>query len=148
MNKSNDCQQQVGKVIKIKKSVAYVERVSAEACNGCNACVIGREGDKLILPANNDIGAKIGDSVIFSPPKPRPFLAILMLFVLPLSVMITGLVLALYVGLSEAYSVIISLCCAAVSFIVVLLLDKLIFSKKNATVIKILIQNKEGENND
>ncbi len=148
MNKNNDCREHIGTIVNVRDDIAYIERVRSDACGGCKACVLGREGDKLVLPANNEVGAKIGDSVLFLPPSPRPFLAILLLFVIPLSLMVVGLIVPLSLGVIEVYSILISLGSMVLGFGVTVLLDKLIFSKKNATVIKILRQNIQGENND
>ena len=145
MNKNSGCHESVGTVVKVRKSTAYIERIKSDACGGCKACILGREGNKLVLPANNEVCAKVGDKVSFTLPPPRPILAIVMLFILPLTLMICALIIPLSLGVSEINSILLSIGGAVVGFAIVLLFDKLIFSRKKATVIKILIKNPQGE---
>ncbi|MBR7141581.1 MAG: SoxR reducing system RseC family protein [Clostridia bacterium] len=133
-------------VIKEKNGVAKIKVVRSSACGECKACILGSTENSVLLPARNEVGAKQGDTVYFTA-KQKPWFATLLLFLLPLTLLLVGLILSLAFSLGELVSVAIGVGCMAVGFITVLILDKTVFSKKHLAQIT-RVEKMEDNTND
>lgn len=142
---SDDCEHRNGRVVRLKGGTAYVEIVKSAECNGCKACVFGAKGDRLVLPARNDLLAAVGDRVEIIPPPPRPVFAFVMLFVLPLAALLVGLFIARAVTASEPWIIAGAAIGLGAGLSAVFAAEKLVFSKKYVTKI---ISVQRGEQNN
>ena len=133
-------------VIKEKNGVAKIKVVRSLACGECKACILGSTENSVLLPARNEVGARQGDTVYFTA-KQKPWFATLLLFLLPLTLLLVGLILSLAFSLGELISVAIGVGCMAVGFITVLILDKTVFSKKYLAQIT-RVEKMEDNTND
>jgi sigma-E factor negative regulatory protein RseC len=96
-------------IITAKKGKVYVVRVSkTSACDGCKACAFGKN-DYVDFKANSDIECGIGDSVVVETPAVKPYLTILLFFVLPVVLVLGAALIASAFGLSELHIALISL---------------------------------------
>ena len=133
-------------VIKEKNGVAKIKVVRSSACGECKACILGSTENSVLLPARNEVGARQGDRVYFTA-KQKPWFATLLLFLLPLTLLLVGLILSLAFSLGELISVAIGVGCMVVGFITVLILDKTVFSKKYLAQIT-RVEKMEDNTND
>ena len=133
-------------VIKEKNGVAKIKVVRSSACGECKACILGSTENSVLLPARNEVGARQGDTVYFTA-KQKPWFATLLLFLLPLTLLLVGLILSLALSVGELVSVAIGVGCMAVGFITVLILDKTVFSKKYLAQIT-RVEKMEDNTND
>ena len=148
MNSNVSCAgEKPAKVINNKNNVAKIKVIRSSTCGECKACILGNTESSVILPARNDVGAVVGDTVYFVA-KQKPWFATLLLFLFPLVLLLAGLIVSLLIGVDELISVAIGLGCMAIGFISVLILDKTYFSKKYLAQITRIEKNLEDDTND
>lgn len=82
-----------GVIIETDDRSAKVRVGRHENCTACGACASAKN---VILEANNDIGAKVGDRVKFTLPKENIILGAFMVFVFPLLFAGLGAVISYY----------------------------------------------------
>lgn len=138
-----DCATKIGKIVKTKRKTAYVEMIKNSACNGCKACAFGAS-KKLVLPANNDLGATVGDTAVVALPPEKPVFSFVMLYALPLLTLLIGLFVTSAITDKSLFIALGALVGLVVGFTAIFIPDKLYFSKKySLRVIDII--NTQGE---
>ena len=147
MNNAVCQEEKPAKVIKNRNGVAKIKVLRSPACGECKACILGSSESSVILPARNEVNAKVGDEVYFIA-KEKPWFATLLLFLFPLILLLIGLILSLSFGIGEVVSFLIGLGSMAVGFVTVLVLDKAIFSKKFLARITRIVKSMEDNTND
>lgn len=140
----NDCEKLGGKVVRLKKSVAYVEIERSQECAGCKACALASK-KVTTLPAANDVGAKAGDEVLVALASQKPLIATLMLFLLPLVLMIIALVIASLFNQSEPMLALYSFIGIAVGFLITFVFDKLYYSKRYVSHVIEILNTRQGD---
>lgn len=143
----NDCEKLDGKVVRVKRSIAYVEIVRSSACEGCKACALASK-KVMTLPAANDIGAKPQDKVLVSLAPQKPLVATLMLFLLPLVLMIIALVITSTVVQSELMLALYAFSGLTVGLIIAFVFDKFYYSKKYVSHVIKILNTRQGDNYD
>jgi len=143
----NDCEKLDGKVVRVKRSIAYVEIVRSSACEGCNACALASK-KVTTIPAANDVGAKPGDEVLVSLAPQKPLIATLMLLLLPLALIVTTIAIASAAGQSELMLALYAFSGLAVGFIVAFVFDKFYYSQKYVSHVIKIMNTRQGDNYD
>ncbi len=135
---------EVATVIKADKRVKIRIQQRTE-CSSCRACAFGKKS-YIDVFAKGDVKVDVGDKVNVELPKKRPLSASATLFVLPLALF--ALALSLSYRLGELYSLIIALASLVASFVILLVIDKKIYSKINVARIISIISDDVKNNND
>lgn len=141
-----NCNRLTAKVSRIKNGRTFVAVSAPDKCEGCKACYIGRLGKSTELPARNEIGANVGDSVVIETSVTTNF-ATLALVLLPLTFFVAGIIIALSAGLNELAAGGIGLGAAIIAFATTFAADRTIIRKKYAAkIVEILPSEKsDGE---
>lgn len=131
-----------GFVIEIAGSIAQVKVGRHSECKNCGAC----PGDNsVIVSAKNDIGAVVGQRVLFEVKETNAVMAAFLVFIVPLIGLFLGAVLGWFVSTyMHTNTTIFEIAGAAIVFILILigikLFDKSIAKdeKSKPVIIKIL----------
>lgn len=132
MNDEND----YGKVVRISGNIACVEVEKKAQCNGCKlASLCFRQGkEKTSFEVKNTLGAREGDLVELHIEPQMRVLSAFLVYILPILAMILAyLVSSLLIGLSENWSILISLIAVPLCYLLIKAIDK-IFSKKQVGI--------------
>ncbi len=54
---------EIGKVVKIEEDQATILITRGTACGDCGKCQVGRDKLEMIMTADNNVGAQVGDEV-------------------------------------------------------------------------------------
>jgi len=120
---------QIGKVISINNSVATVQIKRATACGEkCSSCK-GCSTINTTAIVNNQIGAKVGETVNFELDDNKILLAAFVVYIVPLFTFIFGYV---------AFNILYGLAFFIVPFIILKILDKKIVTKFTGKITKII----------
>ena len=108
---------------------AEVLRVRESACSGdchkCSGC--GSSQQTMVIPAENPIGAKVGDWVVIEAKSGAVLKAAAMLYIVPLVLFIAGYLLGMQWGLGGLVGGLAFFC----SIGLVIAYDRLVMKKKN-----------------
>lgn len=126
---------EVGKVIDIENGNAKVHVARHAACGDCGACQIGKDNLNMILTAENNVGAKIGDFVQIELLTENFLFASFILYGIPLIALIFGISIGYYIFKTLGYPDGTSQLIAALSGMVLLSLSYLVI-KSNESRIK------------
>lgn len=88
--------EEYGTIIKLKGSIAVIKAQRTSACESCSSkksCSTGNVDNEIFVEAENAVGAKVGDKVIFNVGAASVLKAGLLLYLLPIICFITGVVL-------------------------------------------------------
>ena len=89
---------ETGKVIEVKNNNTVRILISRNAaCGECGACQVGRHNLKLVITADNNIGAKKDDNVILELNTENFLLASVIFYGVPLLALILGIAIPYYV---------------------------------------------------
>ncbi len=85
-----------GIVVQDKKKTVLIKAQRSTACDNCaskRACASGSTGSEMLIEAENTIGAKVGDRVVFTVGTGSILKAGLLLYLVPILCFIAGVVL-------------------------------------------------------
>ena len=121
--------EQIGKVISINNGIATVQikRATAccEKCSSCSGC-LATNGSAIV---NNQIGAKIGETVRFELDDNKILLAAFVVYIVPLFTFIFGYV---------AFNILYGIAFFVIPFVILKILDKKIAPKFTGKITKII----------
>ena len=129
-----NCNELTAKVVRVKNGRTFVAVSAPEKCEGCKACYIGRLDKSTVIPAKNEVGARLGD-VVSIETFVSTNLATLTLILFPLAFFVAGVVLGATLLSSELLAGAIGIGAAAIAFAVALTFDRLVVRKKYAAKI-------------
>lgn len=86
-----------GLVINTKDRLAVIQMTRTEACGQCRACLAGMKKEEMIIEADNECNAKVGDWVIMELRNNSFIKAVMILYGIPMVALVTGIVLGYYV---------------------------------------------------
>lgn len=96
---------EIGKVIKVEDDQATVIIQRGTACGQCGACQVGKERLEMIMTADNNAGAQVGDEVEIDLENVNFLTAVALAYGFPLLALIIGIVGGYYgtlaLGLSD-----------------------------------------------
>ena len=81
-----------GLVLEIEEKVAKVQIECKVACGFCYACSTGLD-NKMIIEAENEIGAKVGERVKIETDPHRYLMAVLVVYIFPLMGLVIGYII-------------------------------------------------------
>ena len=143
---SNNCESEKrGLVVKVKNSVTHVKVNRAVECNGCKACMLANVKKEIVLPASNNVSAKVGDNVIIALPKQRPAHTWLVLFALPLVTLLLGMLVGYVLNLSDLFVALCVVVGLILGLLAVFVLDRTYFSNKYLAKIVAIVDKNQGE---
>ncbi len=128
-------------VKKVVKGRAYVGLSPSAECEGCKACIFGKNKDKVDVPAVMEVECRAGDTVLVDLPKREIVAAPIYLYLMPLFCMLIGFLIGNYISLFV--QIILGFGFLILSFAVMYLIDRLYFASKRFSpkVIKIIKEN-------
>ncbi len=83
---------EVGRIIELSEGKAKVSLPRKVGCAGCGRCAFAVGGGRMVLEAENDAGARLGDEVEVNVPSRDPLQASLSVFGLPLAALLVGVI--------------------------------------------------------
>ncbi len=81
---------EVGRIIELSDGKAKVSLPRKVGCAGCGKCAFAAGGGSMVLEAENEAGAHLGDEVEVNVPSRDPLQAALLVFGLPLAALLFG----------------------------------------------------------
>ena len=97
-----------GVVVKTNKNIATVKIDKKDECSKCGMCLFPKNASSIEFTAQNDLDAKVGDTVIIESKKDYKLLGAILVFLIPLLLIgISALVTYLFIG-NEIWMVILS----------------------------------------
>lgn len=144
---------EIGKVIKVEDDQATVIIIRGTACGQCGACQVGRERLEMIMTADNDAGAQVGDEVEVDLENVNFLTAVALAYGFPLLALIIGIVggyygmLALGLGDKNAqiFGFLFGLVALAISYGVIKYKEKSISKIKKFKPIIVGIRTKDSK---
>lgn len=117
-----------GKVFKVEGKTAWVEFMPTSKCSKCGACFMSHDSGKMILEAENSIGAEIGDLVEVEISSTSQVLFPLVIFGIPLLFLLIGIFLGILI--SENMAVILGVIFLTFGFLFLKLIDRYLAKTK------------------
>lgn len=140
--------QEFAKVESTKNQVATLILDKKDECSKCGMCLFPKGAQAIKIEAQNQIGAKEGDTVLIERTEAGELTAFTLVFLVPLLLILLSSLIALEVLHKELWSLWLSLISCTLWFVVLSVIDKWLGVKLKAQtlIIKILKDNKENEN--
>lgn len=86
-----------GQVIELKENLAVIRMTRTEACAKCKACIAGMSKKDMIMEADNECSAQVGDWVEMELRENGFFQAVLIMYGIPLIAFMAGILLGYFV---------------------------------------------------
>jgi len=134
-----------GLVLEIEGRAAKVQIEPKAACGFCHACSMGLD-NKMIIEAENEIGAKVGERVKIEVAAPHYLIAVLVVFIFPLMGLVIGCIIGQKIFGTELASICFGMAGLILSFGIIYGLNCWIDkrpkrkSKLNPKIIKVIAQ--------
>ena len=140
--------QEVAIVKSIQQDKATLSVNKKDECSKCGMCLFPKNANAIEFTANNNVGAKQGDTVLIDVKDAGKLPALLLVFLVPLLLMLLSTVIALLVIKIEIWALWISLISLGVWFLILPLIDKALkkSTKFSVEIIKVLSSEKESCN--
>lgn len=131
-------------IVKSGGVLCEVSVLRQSACGeNCAHCKGGCTPTDTIITAENTVGAKAGDRVMLEIPDKTGIKAAALAYLLPIAVLITGVLAAYSLGLSEGQTAVVSLSVMAVAIAFVAVINRRFSASFKVKVVQIL-----GREND
>lgn len=117
---------------------ADVEITRSTACgDNCASCGLC-PGQKTLVTALNDANAAVGDTVIINLSDKKVLVAAFLVYIVPLIMLIIGYFISYAVSGTEIISIVSGFCLMAVTFPVIMLIDRAMKSHYTPRIIRII----------
>ncbi len=113
-----------GKVVETKGNFAFVEINKKTECDKCGMCAFPKNASTIKLRAENEISAKVGDTVILEREEKGKLLGTLLVFLVPLILISISAIIGYLLIESEIWILIISVISIALWYTILALIDK------------------------
>lgn len=132
---------ETGVVTEIKGKTAIVKVDKKSECDKCGMCLFPKGADGITFNANNEVNAKIGDTVVIEREKDGKLLGAILVFLIPLILIGLASVLAYTIIKKEIFVLILSVVFIAVWYMVLAIIDKNLnkrigYSTKIVSIVK------------
>ena len=136
-----------GIVTQVKKGKAKVKVNKKDECSKCGLCLFPKGAESIEFTADNSLNAKEGDEVIISREKDGKFLAIVLVFLVPLLLVGVAVALGIAVIGNEILIPVIAVGLIVIWYTALSLLDKKIKTLNSFIfkIIKIIDAEERGE---
>lgn len=140
--------QEVAKVIREKENYVTVSLDKKDQCSKCGMCLFPKNAQSISIEAENQVNAKIGDTVLIERTESGKLTAFILVFLVPILLILLSSLIATLVIEKELWILWLSLISCVAWYMVLPFIDKAIGGKLKAQtkVIKILNESKENEN--
>ncbi|MBQ8427129.1 MAG: SoxR reducing system RseC family protein [Clostridia bacterium] len=115
---------EIGVVTAVNGKKATVKVDKKDECSKCGMCLFPKNASSVEFEAENQVDAKIGDTVLFQTEKDGKLLGAILVFLVPLILIGLSAVLAYLVVRKEIWTLIFSLIFIVAWFFVLALIDK------------------------
>ena len=126
-----------GKVVETKGNFAFVEINKKTECDKCGMCAFPKNASTIKLRAENEISAKVGDTVILEREEKGKLLGTLLVFLVPLILISISAIIGYLLIESEIWILILSVISIVLWYTILAIIDKKI-SKLNGFKSKIV----------
>lgn len=127
---------EIGKVINIENNQATILINRSTACGECGKCQVGRDKLEMVMTADNNVGAKVGDEVEISLENINFMTAMLIAYGFPLIALIAGILGGYYGLLALGFNDDIAQAAGAIIGIVVLAASYIVIKFKDESIKK------------
>lgn len=139
---------EIGQVIKVSEDFVTIKLQRQDACGHCNACTAGVETDDMILEAQNLCQAEEGDLVEVHIEESNFLLAVIIMYIIPLTALLIGLFIGSLVGdavgaYKELFALVIGLGLVVVSFLTIRANEPKFHTKKFRPIANHLVKKHE-----
>ena len=135
-----------GKVVETKGNFAFVEINKKTECDKCGMCAFPKNASTIKLRAENEISAKVGDTVILEREEKGKLLGTLLVFLVPLILISISAIIGYLLIESEIWILILSVISIALWYTILAIIDKKI-SNLNGFKSKIVqVIEEKGDN--
>lgn len=136
-----------GVVVKTNKNTASVKVDKKDECSKCGMCLFPKNASSIEFTAQNDLGAKVGDTVIIESKKDYKLLGAILVFFIPLLLIgISALITYLFIGI-ETWLVILSVISIILWYTILAVIDKRLKNVSGGVHVIVNIL-KKGDNLD
>ena len=113
-----------GKVVETKGNFAFVEINKKTECDKCGMCAFPKNASTIKLRAENEISAKVGDTVILEREEKGKLLGTLLVFLVPLILIAISAIIGYLLIESEIWILILSVISIALWYTILAIIDK------------------------
>lgn len=143
---------EIGKVVKIEDNQATILFVRGTACGECGKCQVGKDKLEMVMTADNDVGAQVGDEVEIELENMNFMTAVTIAYGFPLLALAAGifggyygsLALGIEDNIAQGIGAVLGIASLAVSYIVIKFKDESISKMKKFKPVIIGIKTKNG----
>lgn len=143
---------EIGKVVKIEDNQATILFVRGTACGECGKCQVGKDKLEMVMTADNDVGAQVGDEVEIELENMDFITAVTIAYGFPLLALAAGifggyygfLALGFEEYIAQAIGAVLGLASLTVSYIVIKFKDESIKKMKKFKPVIIGIRTKDS----
>lgn len=115
---------EIGVVTAVNGKKATVKVDKKDECSKCGMCLFPKNASSVEFDADNGVGAKVGDTVLFETEKDGKLLGAILVFLVPLILIGLSAILAYIVIKKEIFTLILSLIFIIVWFFILAVIDK------------------------
>ncbi|MEA4847721.1 MAG: SoxR reducing system RseC family protein [Clostridiaceae bacterium] len=142
---------EIGKVVKIEEDQATILITRGTACGDCGKCQVGRDKLEMIMTADNNVGAQVGDEVEIELENMNFMTAVMIAYGFPLLALTAGIFGGYYGSLAlgqgndtaQVFGAVLGLAALAVSYVVIKFKDESIRKMKKFKPVIIGIKAKD-----
>lgn len=140
--------QEVAIIKSIQQEKAILTVNKKDECSKCGMCLFPKNASAIEFTADNNVGAKQGDTVLIEVKDAGKLPALLLVFLVPLLLILLSTVVALTIIKAEIWALWLSVISLVLWFLVLPLIDKALkkSTKFSVDIIKVILS--EKENND
>lgn len=143
---------EIGKVVKLEGNQATISITRGTACGECGKCQVGRDKLEMVMTADNDVGAQVGDEVEIELENMNFMTAVTIAYGFPLLALAAGIFGGYYGSLAlgaenntaQAIGVVLGLAALAVSYVIIKFKDESIKKMKKFKPVIIGIRTKDS----
>ena len=133
-----------GVVVKTNKNTASVKVDKKDECSKCGMCLFPKNASSIEFTAQNDLGAKVGDTVIIESKKDYKLLGAILVFLIPLLLIgLCAIITYLFIG-KEIWLVVLSVISIILWYTILAVIDKRLKNLSNGMHIIVSVL-KKGE---
>lgn len=115
--------ERTGIVVNCKDHMCEIQLLRHTACGKCGACQLGDENKNVMIKAQNNKGADVGETVIVGMPTQSILGAAFIMYIIPLLAFVLGLTLGYFVLTDhlhqELFSALMGIILMAITFFII-----------------------------
>ena len=135
---------EVGLVVAVDKNFATVKVDKKDECSKCGMCLFPKNADSIEIRAENSLGAKVGETVVFEKAENANLLGALLVFLVPLILIGLSAVIAYIFIKKEIWVLILSVIFIVMWYTMLAIIDKRLKNSQKFCAKVVSVMKKEN----